>query len=112
MLGVARDGELLAAQCCRGPAVFPRRQRRDADLAFHRAVPGVGERPGIRPVAHEDGAARLEGAARILLGVVEHAARRDGADRSEEHTSELQSLMRISYSVFCLKKTNTNYTQH
>src|SRR3546814_1222098 len=26
--------------------------------------------------------------------------------RSEEHTSELQSLMRISYAVFCLKKTN------
>src|SRR3546814_7536779 len=35
--------------------------------------------------------------------------------RSEEHTSELQSLMRISYAVFCLKKTNkkpnTNYTR-
>src|SRR3546814_1573173 len=30
--------------------------------------------------------------------------------RSEEHTSELQSLMRISYAVFCLKKTTT--TQH
>src|SRR3546814_9640030 len=34
--------------------------------------------------------------------------------RSEEHTSELQSLMRISYAVFCLKKkkqtTNTSYT--
>src|SRR3546814_8905378 len=29
------------------------------------------------------------------------------ASRSEEHTSELQSLMRISYAVFCLKKTNT-----
>src|SRR3546814_6473674 len=28
-----------------------------------------------------------------------------GARRSEEHTSELQSLMRISYAVFCLKKT-------
>src|SRR3546814_1101337 len=28
-----------------------------------------------------------------------------GAGRSEEHTSELQSLMRISYAVFCLKKT-------
>src|SRR3546814_2296820 len=27
-------------------------------------------------------------------------------ERSEEHTSELQSLMRISYAVFCLKKTN------
>src|SRR3546814_4016734 len=30
------------------------------------------------------------------------------AMRSEEHTSELQSLMRISYAVFCLKKKNTN----
>src|SRR3546814_1299231 len=29
--------------------------------------------------------------------------------RSEEHTSELQSLMRISYAVFCLKKKNTQY---
>src|SRR3546814_3420562 len=31
------------------------------------------------------------------------------ADRSEEHTSELQSLMRISYAVFCLKKKKNNY---
>src|SRR3546814_6633284 len=31
----------------------------------------------------------------------------DGASRSEEHTSELQSLMRISYAVFCLKQKNT-----
>src|SRR3546814_7822094 len=30
--------------------------------------------------------------------------------RSEEHTSELQSLMRTSYAVFCLKKTNKNKT--
>src|SRR3546814_10211804 len=29
-----------------------------------------------------------------------------GSNRSEEHTSELQSLMRISYAVFCLKKKN------
>src|SRR3546814_6338557 len=33
------------------------------------------------------------------------------ACRSEEHTSELQSLMRISYAVFCLKKKNKNKTQ-
>src|SRR3546814_3613205 len=33
--------------------------------------------------------------------------------RSEEHTSELQSLMRISYAVFCLKKkNNNNYIKH
>src|SRR3546814_10348325 len=31
--------------------------------------------------------------------------------RSEEHTSELQSLMRISYAVFCLKKQTTNSEQ-
>src|SRR3546814_1783345 len=31
-------------------------------------------------------------------------------DRSEEHTSELQSLMRISYAVFCLKKKNNTRT--
>src|SRR3546814_4513512 len=31
-----------------------------------------------------------------------------GVDRSEEHTSALQSLMRISYAVFCLKKHNIN----
>src|SRR3546814_8090467 len=32
--------------------------------------------------------------------------------RSEEHTSELQSLMRISYAVFCLKKKHTQPTQN
>src|SRR3546814_10601747 len=34
------------------------------------------------------------------------------AVRSEEHTSELQSLMRISYAVFCLKKKNKKYIIH
>src|SRR3546814_4177378 len=33
-------------------------------------------------------------------------------DRSEEHTSELQSLMRISYAVFCLKKKKTKTVSH
>src|SRR3546814_9360133 len=33
------------------------------------------------------------------------------ADRSEEHTSELQSLMRISYAVFCLKKKKNTKTR-
>src|SRR3546814_3814673 len=40
-------------------------------------------------------------------------ARAEGDDqrRSEEHTSELQSLMRISYAVFCLKKKQTHSAQ-
>src|SRR3546814_9970139 len=41
-----------------------------------------------------------------LLGF-EAALNRDYPVRSEEHTSELQSLMRISYAVFCLKKKNS-----
>src|SRR3546814_17973377 len=41
-------------------------------------------------------------AARVPIGL-------DAERRSEEHTSELQSLMRISYAVFCLKKKNTVY---
>src|SRR3546814_4544020 len=35
-----------------------------------------------------------------------------GPTRSEEHTSELQSLMRISYAVFCLKKQNNKRIKH
>src|SRR3546814_2141607 len=40
----------------------------------------------------------------VFLGI--EALPGDFAERSEEHTSELQSLMRISYAVFCLKKKN------
>src|SRR3546814_3338075 len=40
------------------------------------------------------------------LGVPRHRR------RSEEHTSELQSLMRISYAVFCLKNKTTHHTQN
>src|SRR3546814_1296942 len=37
---------------------------------------------------------------------------RSKSSRSEEHTSELQSLMRISYAVFCLKKKKNNNTYY
>src|SRR3546814_4452658 len=53
-------------------------------------------------------AARAGGVARRLVPVGLH----DWGARSEEHTSELQSLMRISYAVFCLKKKTKPYTVH
>src|SRR3546814_9961042 len=53
----------------------------------------------VERVGHDDGPGRLR------LGDVQHPL--VGRKRSEEHTSELQSLMRISYAVFCLKKKNT-----
>src|SRR3546814_8280536 len=50
------------------------------------------------------------GDVRLLQGVDDPVDVRD--DRSEEHTSELQSLMRISYAVFCLKKKTQTKTKN
>src|SRR3546814_6294562 len=53
------------------------------------------------------GPALIEPSLRTLCDLCE-----DKLVRSEEHTSELQSLMRISYAVFCLKKKTTHTTHH
>src|SRR3546814_5224525 len=45
-------------------------------------------------------------------GLISDSGRAGAHARSEEHTSELKSLMRNSYAVFCLKKTNTLITQN
>src|SRR3546814_6182368 len=47
---------------------------------------------------HQEGGQQQQALAAAVAAYAEH--------RSEEHTSELQSLMRISYAVFCLKKKN------
>src|SRR3546814_1672630 len=64
------------------------------------------------PSLRDRGADRFQrGGCRAVLPVPpdRRPARRVAhADRSEEHTSELQSLMRISYAVFCLKKKKNN----
>src|SRR3546814_5331073 len=49
----------------------------------------------------------LLGSAVVLLGLYWMGNSQEAHERSEEHTSELQSLMRISYAVFCLKKKTT-----
>src|SRR3546814_6648699 len=54
----------------------------------------------LRPAGPVHALARRRGAGAGSAGEAEPVGRR----RSEEHTSELQSLMRISYAVFCLKK--------
>src|SRR3546814_6070311 len=64
---------------------------------------------GMQPLDADLVAQHLQPAQFFLPGAAVHrhhvAGQRIG--RSEEHTSELQSLMRISYAVFCLKKKNT-----
>src|SRR3546814_4456766 len=48
----------------------------------------------------------VKSGSRTLKDAMNEALRDWVTNRSEEHTSELQSLMRISYAVFCLKKKN------
>src|SRR3546814_5233439 len=82
-----------ASRFHRSPGRSPDRAQKDCA-----AVPA----PGRRTQSAADRAARHWGHARRPTG---RGRRRNS--RSEEHTSELQSLMRISYAVFCLKKKNT-----
>src|SRR3546814_8233434 len=57
---------------------------------------------GYYEIFAQDNVALVDLKANPITGVGPHA-------RSEEHTSELQSLMRITYAVFCLKKKNLLY---
>src|SRR3546814_7845829 len=50
--------------------------------------------------------------ARLARNISQGREARSEVGRSEEHTSELQSLMRISYAVFCLKKKKKRTRQH
>src|SRR3546814_3300116 len=63
---------------------------------------GLRKRERARCPAHFDRQAFAKGCHLV--------ARERGVGRSEEHTSELQSLMRISYAVFCLKKNKETIT--
>src|SRR3546814_5235198 len=64
--------------------IMPGRTDRHLERAVARMIEQIGPRVARRPFARFD-------------------------ERSEEHTSELQSLMRISYAVFCLKKKKNDY---
>src|SRR3546814_9519674 len=77
-------------------AVHVRRQLVDAHVVGELVVVVVHRRGDRLVQVHPAAAAVRVAVAALLPGNVEL--------RSEEHTSELQSLMRISYAVFCLKK--------
>src|SRR3546814_2975882 len=77
--------------------------RHAVQLEARRAVQAGGERQHLRQLRRRAAAAR-----RRQPGAEQPGEQRQQPDRSEEHTSELQSLMRNSYAVFCLqKKTKT-----
>src|SRR3546814_4606097 len=100
--------------------VPPRRTRRgrvrgdDLDPRLDQVVPGLDALRVPFPHGEHHYRAGDDALGGPVVPVVGHEALVDEAghvagdrERSEEHTSELQSLMRISYAVFCLKKKNT-----
>src|SRR3546814_10886699 len=77
----------------RGDRLFPRIDQVRVNFVFIREWAHA-----LHPVL------ALQRNVKIGRDVICHQCGNSNADRSEEHTSELQSLMRISYAVFCLKK--------
>src|SRR3546814_2060142 len=116
--GPARTGARLGGErrrCPRAAADRPRLSVAAAQCGDHgilcRAAGQERKSAGGRRFARQGGADRAVGEGN---GGRAHHPPSFAQSRSEEHTSELQSLMRISYAVFCLKKTKkiqNNYTR-
>src|SRR3546814_9605655 len=77
---------------------------RDTSEQHQQAQRAPQQRTAGGDIAHAGVVGKVVGVRRIRTGPCRH--------RSEEHTSELQSLMRISYAVFCLKKNTTKIQIH
>src|SRR3546814_8438620 len=96
-LGVAHRGSVIAVDV--------------AEIAL-----AVDQREAQREILRQAHQGVIDGLVAVRVELADHVADHPGglldpgigveAKRSEEHTSELQSLMRISYAVFCLKKKN------
>src|SRR3546814_3111819 len=76
--------------------------------SVHHAREGRGGQLLLYPARNPDERSAPHG---VEHGEKQDCAARDDGQRSEEHTSELQSLMRTSYAVFCLKRQN-NTREH
>src|SRR3546814_1986798 len=88
---------VTVAELLFGIGALPQGRRKDG---LAKAIDGVLEIFEGRILPFDTAAARHHASLAVLA--------RAAGKRSEEHTSELQSLMRNTYAVFCLKKKNTN----
>src|SRR3546814_4924467 len=106
---VAAQAELLDLLGRCGVALGVRALEPAHEALGEDAVDGGGEQVVLDP--HVEHAGDAAGGVVGVQGAEHQVAGKRGLDRdrSEEHTSELQSLMRSSYAVFCLKKKNSKY---
>src|SRR3546814_1269667 len=74
------------------------------DLPFRSLAQAMNSTTTSRSLKQNDSPARLPCIASKIGAQVDMPMNFSPSQRSEEHTSELQSLLRISYAVFCLKK--------
>src|SRR3546814_10613803 len=91
---------------------FNSRLKREAEAVMRHVEK---HQPAIRALMHEYGVAPVT--ALLSVGIkkprtIRHIIEVCRGNRSEEHTSELQSLMRTSYAVFCLIKNKTSTYSH
>src|SRR3546814_8710659 len=100
------EAQRLREEAQKALAEYKRKQRDAAKEAEDLLANAKHEAELLRRQAAED---LKETLARREKAAIEKIAQAETQARSEEHTSELQSLMRISYAVFCLKKKNTNH---
>src|SRR3546814_1680484 len=94
----------------------PRSTRTDTLFPYTPLFRSADDRSELVGRARQQGDAGTEfgqfdgtGAADALRGTADQCVASTQIQRSEEHTSELQSLMRISYAVFCLKINNKQH---
>src|SRR3546814_10268958 len=102
--------EAAAAENDEAPAVAEANSAQ-ATIAANQPAP-TKALPTLEPVSLPGpSSARRDGESRACIGGTVAVRAENGweQERSEEHTSELQSLMRISYAVFCLKKKKKTY---
>src|SRR3546814_7611638 len=96
----------MTLNCREGSGIFGKRRSQLCGPGFARSSASIAEEIAKECGRFGFGDARIDVRPVMAggLGVDARAVLHSPALRSEEHTSELQSLMRISYAVFCLKK--------
>src|SRR3546814_9309184 len=114
LTGMMRDGRGPRSDCCLGCRTACNDVIRVRRTVLKNGVIFVNNSDLADALAASNGISKSDARKYVdgVFAAIADAAAKGEEIRSEEHTSELQSLMRISDAVFCLKKTTHEHTQH